>query len=431
MSRDDTFIVQLEDYLDEFEGLTPLPDGVRAAVRAELPRTKQSRPLPGLARFPTMNNQFRIAVAAAAIVVATAIGIGIFMNNNVGPAPEPAPSPSTSAGAADVPVELQHHFLGPAHANPEINVRDGALLEITRNTMAYDGGFGRTLLSTASVAGPGQIRFLTTPVSGLECPPDSVGLYPYALSTGGSLLTISEGTDGCPARAAAVVGEWQVVRCKSADNDCLGDLEAGSYSSSFFEPRPDTQWAPRFGAMTFTVPEGWANYVDAPDSFGLTTQEAYASVPGDECFDCPGTRDAITVLGDPGAATLDCAETNVEGVVSRSDLVGWLTTHPGLEHSTPVEGELNGMPATSLDIQPRSDWTGMCDAENRFVAVPVFYRLDSYHWALPMGDRWHLIIVELGGAHILAIVTDSDPDNLEAFVAEVTPIIDSFAFPPH
>ena len=36
MTRDDTFVEQLENYLDEYEGLTPLPDLVRDDVRAAL-----------------------------------------------------------------------------------------------------------------------------------------------------------------------------------------------------------------------------------------------------------------------------------------------------------------------------------------------------------------------------------------------------------
>ena len=41
MTRDDDFIGQLEGYLDQYEGSTPLPDEVRDAIRAELPSTQQ------------------------------------------------------------------------------------------------------------------------------------------------------------------------------------------------------------------------------------------------------------------------------------------------------------------------------------------------------------------------------------------------------
>jgi hypothetical protein len=41
MTRDSDFIGIIEEYLDEHEGHTPLPDGTRNAIRAELPSTRQ------------------------------------------------------------------------------------------------------------------------------------------------------------------------------------------------------------------------------------------------------------------------------------------------------------------------------------------------------------------------------------------------------
>ena len=43
MNRDDDFIEQLEDYLDTYEGVVPLPASVRDAVHARLPETRQVR----------------------------------------------------------------------------------------------------------------------------------------------------------------------------------------------------------------------------------------------------------------------------------------------------------------------------------------------------------------------------------------------------
>ena len=44
MNRDDDFIGRLEDYLESFDGVTPLPARVRDAIHADLPRTRQVRP---------------------------------------------------------------------------------------------------------------------------------------------------------------------------------------------------------------------------------------------------------------------------------------------------------------------------------------------------------------------------------------------------
>ncbi len=68
MTRDDDFIGQLEGYLDEYEGSTPLPDEVRDAIRAQLPSTQQRPAWWPARRFPEMNSFAKFGLAAAAVV---------------------------------------------------------------------------------------------------------------------------------------------------------------------------------------------------------------------------------------------------------------------------------------------------------------------------------------------------------------------------
>ena len=111
MTRSDDFIQQLESYLDEYEGLTPLPGGVRDAVRAEVPMIKQAGPLRGPARYTSMilsSKAIGIGLAAAAAILALAVGTFFFNGQNVGgpadspPAPATESTPSASAAAGDV-----------------------------------------------------------------------------------------------------------------------------------------------------------------------------------------------------------------------------------------------------------------------------------------------------------------------------------------
>jgi hypothetical protein len=110
MRDNDHFIDLLEDYLETFDGATPLPERVSDSVHAELPRTRQVHARPGPSRMSTMlpNVSTRSGLAAAALVVA-AVGLGaVVLNNNdsngVG-APTPAanatltPAPSPTAQA--------------------------------------------------------------------------------------------------------------------------------------------------------------------------------------------------------------------------------------------------------------------------------------------------------------------------------------------
>jgi len=102
MTGNDGFIGRLESYLDEYEGVTPLPDAVRDAIRAELPSTKQTGPARGLSGIQTMTLQIpapvRYGMAAAAIAAAVLIGVNVFSQGGTGgPSATPTATPAQSA----------------------------------------------------------------------------------------------------------------------------------------------------------------------------------------------------------------------------------------------------------------------------------------------------------------------------------------------
>ena len=56
MTKRNDFISELEDYLVDFDGETPLPERVRDALDAELPGTHQVRPGEGRWKGPNMSS---------------------------------------------------------------------------------------------------------------------------------------------------------------------------------------------------------------------------------------------------------------------------------------------------------------------------------------------------------------------------------------
>jgi len=108
MTTQDDFTRQLERYLDDYEGPTPLPETVRNAVRAVVPRTKQSRSVRGPARYFMMNSNpmAPIALALAAAVLTVAVGSFIFARpdvggpDDVGPSAQASSSPDAAASAS-------------------------------------------------------------------------------------------------------------------------------------------------------------------------------------------------------------------------------------------------------------------------------------------------------------------------------------------
>lgn len=116
MNHNDDFIAHLEDYLHEFDGATPLPDHVRDAVHAELPRTRQVH-RPGPLRLFTMlsntSSGARLGLVAATFVVAAILGAAVFNSRSTevggadpasAPAQTPAPSVGPSASPSVVPM---------------------------------------------------------------------------------------------------------------------------------------------------------------------------------------------------------------------------------------------------------------------------------------------------------------------------------------
>ena len=96
MTRESDFLGLIEDYLDEHEGNTPLPEATRDDIRARISSTSQ-RPAwwPGW-RFPDMNNIAKLGLATAGAIVVALLGYTYFVSPNVG-APDlsdPSPTPT-------------------------------------------------------------------------------------------------------------------------------------------------------------------------------------------------------------------------------------------------------------------------------------------------------------------------------------------------
>lgn len=121
MNPDEPFVRQLETYLDEYEGVTPLPDSVRAALRIRVPRTRQSHPLPRLSRYPFMNLHtpaVRIGLAAVALVIAVIGGLTLLPRGPDAGTPVAPSSAIPSPGATPAAVSPVRGFAlkpGPSY----------------------------------------------------------------------------------------------------------------------------------------------------------------------------------------------------------------------------------------------------------------------------------------------------------------------------
>jgi hypothetical protein len=352
-----------------------------------------------------------------------------------------AATPSTSPNAdapsptAGLPAELSRIFIGATRDVPGIEVSDRLVIDLTEQIFRLHTGVGQTrLVSAASMAGYGMLR-LETAVGTTECTDGDVGTYQYALSPGRTVLTITSGDDECAPRADALVGEWRRSDCRpKPGNWCLGGLEAGAQTSLFFDPYLAELGPPiardgvaRHGALRYEVPDGWANADDRRHFYTLMRASAYQE--GDAWSD--GT-DAISLGTNPRANRMDCSEEADESIgTSAEALAGWIRAHPGLEVSEGPAISVDGRQTFILDIMAPEEFPDACvDAEADISFVPLFTH-PGYSWGIGTGDQQRLILVEIDADAAMLIGIDTlDPGDIDAFVDEVQPILDSIGLTP-
>ena len=265
------------------------PDRVIATVLQAAETTPQvRRPI----RWPVwrdfdMTRLPIFAVTAAAVLVVLVGGALILNRGSTGPGgliSSPSPSatstPSTSPGAgastspgAPLPAGLAVVWQGPPRDIPELlsSTRTRLNFDTTSFWLTGDTYGGRNFESTAAVTGPSSLELVSQPTNG--CNMGDVGEYHWSLSPKGKILTISADHDACAARAIAVAGTWYTsTACKSDPGGCLGDLEAGTFPTQYVDPQldPGAAWNPAFGAITYTVPDGWSNSSDWPAERAVT-----------------------------------------------------------------------------------------------------------------------------------------------------------------
>jgi hypothetical protein len=431
MKRDGKIDGVLEAWF--LDGPSEMPERIFDAVLDRVEHVPQRRLARLQLRFTDMTTTARWIAAGAATVLVVGIG---FVTLGRGPEPDPgvSPPPSTAseppASASpglQVSPALRHPYLGPLRTIDGVPQGDVSQIWFTARTFIYHNGTNELLRSAAGVEGDEIVVRSGSASPG--CDEGDEGRYPFSQSPGESILTIESGTDACAERSAAIVGTWQRSQCLNPANWCLGVVEAGTYSSQYFVPAikfGDTLRAD-FGALSYTVPDGWANSADWPSVYEIMRASSYAAGGSNEGAVAP---DVIALLRAPSAARLDgnCPEVVEPGIgTDRTALTAWILGHPGLRVTEQPAVTIDGLEATVLDLAVASDWTEKCDPVNPFIAAPLF--VGDYHVAVAKGDRLRVILVDLPAGTTVAITVDpEDPAAFGALIAETLPIVESFDF---
>ncbi len=403
------------------------PDRAIDAVLRAVDATPQVRsPWRGLTWRSTPMNRIPLVLGAAAVV---AIAGALLMSRtgtgpDVGSSPTPSvPASSPIAPGSPIPSELQARWMGDHRGVVATGAGTTIVFDASTFALTQSNEEGaRQLTSIASSVGNGQFRLESMATTG-GCTKGDVGVYGWSRSPSGRTLTIVEDSDACPTRAGAIAGVWWLMSCPIADDFCLGPLDAGTYKSQYIGPRvdPGAAWTPEFGALSYTVPDGWANASDWPTTFDLVPA---AELP--PIADSSRTRQ-IGLMTQPTAMAQDkpCSDTVAPGVGRTVNaLATWLRTVPGLITSKPTTISIDGHSGQWLDLSVDSGWKRSCDGETK----PIIAYLNPGA-AISGTERERLILLDLGDGDVLAIVLwASDQAAFDAFVPEAMSIVESFRF---
>ena len=405
------------------------PDRAIAAVLQAVVTTPQVRkPLRWLPRraLPMNRSSYAIGAAAVVVVVAGALLLTRPTTPDVGGSPKPtvtAVPSATPPGAAELPPELRARWMGGERVVPGILPAAGTMLNFTEQGTFFitqsNQNEDHYLPALASSEGIGQFRLESTTGDG-SCANGDTGIYSWSVSPSGRILTISAELDDCATRLGAVPGVWWLEACKNTVTNCLGEMDAGTYKSQYVAPRidPGAPWEPNFGALTFTVPAGWAHVDDFPESFGLMLSSDYAGWPEND------EVGMLFVSAQPRAFSQasPCSRA-VDPTVGRTagDLVAWLHELPGLLVTDAGSITIDGRPGTVIDIRIDPTWTTGCDG-----STPEILYMTPEVGIFGLEARIRLIFVDLGDGDVLGIGMFAPAAKFDTFVAVATPVAETF-----
>lgn len=421
------------------------PDRAIAAVLQAAETTPQVR---GLRRpFRRSVTMTRLSMAALLAVAILAAGGGILYIGSqrsasvVAPTPSAVPSavPSATGEAAGdpVPPELQGTWVGPPRSIPDLFQTMRYRIQLTDQgfRMPDDNLTSAQLVSQASTVDAATIQLVTGSGISAGCDAGDTGHYAWSLSSSGLRLHLTEVDDACATRAAAAAGDWIRVGCKNPDSGCLGDLsEPGTFVSQYVAPRLpyDGSWRPDWGALTYTVPAGWANSADWPNHFTLTPSQAYAKEgpdgPADNISEIDVFRLPVAIGQDAGCTSpaLPAVPATVDG------LIGYLRGLKSVVATAPKGITIDGYTGQWVDVTMAPTWTKTCPDVPGGAPLAIMLGnggpvgADTYSQGVMGSERERVIVLDVGG-QVVAIVIDAT-NSFGTFVNRAMPIVQSFQF---
>lgn len=339
----------------------------------------------------------------------------------------PTVAPTTTV-ASVTPAELVDRWVGPPRTVGALGTGTAsAFVDIADDLMVYETGIANNPKAFTSDITAGDAETIEFRLVGdvLDCLDGDVGTYRWSLTPGGTTLTLAADDDTCAARAAAIEGDWTHTACKLEGRDCIGIVEAGTYSTNRWNPYGEFT----YGQATFTLPDGWAVTYDSqaalfigsaadyeksedPLPWGLRAwADVAAAAPDSEDCDGPPTdqRDPAVGLG-------------------AANIAEWMVNLPTL-NATRSTMTISGMQAEVVDADV-VDGVETCDW-GLILIVSRTSKPDPFNYGLLATQHMRVILIDVLPERTIAIfVDDEGHPGFEALEEAVMPIVESFVFSP-
>jgi hypothetical protein len=116
--------------------------------------------------------------------------------------------------------------------------------------------------------------------------------------------------------------------------------------------------------------------------------------------------------------------------------MSWLTRQPSITATTPVPITIDGQSGKMVDLSLRASWSRRCPGDSTpEVALfgPSGTPVDGWGFGIGKGEHERLILLDLGGGHVIGIVVDDvpaagAPSGFQSLVDASMPVIESFRF---
>ena len=341
--------------------------------------------------------------------------------------PSTAATPATTR-AGGTPNELVDRWVGPPRtigtlgtgtAAAFVDISDGFLVlntGIADNPKAFGSDLVTTGNDTIEVKLAGDV---------LDCFDGDVGHYRWSRSPQATTLTLTATDDTCAARRAALEGKWTHTACMVEGRDCLGVVEAGTYSTNRWNPYGGFT----YGQVTFTLPDGWAVGYDSQAAFFLRSAEDYAKLGNDSVW-------GISSWADVAAAAPDKPDCSGEPVdqpdpsvgTGAANIAAWMVALPSLK-ATRSTMTIGGLPAEVVDAEVAAG-ANVCN----WGVVLITSRTskpDPFNFGIVANQHMRIILVDVFPERTVAIfLDDSQHPGFDALEKAAMPIVVSFVFSP-